>query len=60
MLKWKSLYIKQKMSGLCLDMTQMKKTERETKNLNIELELDGELDYLMLRDIGLKTMQKKL
>ena len=57
---WKLLYIKQKMNGFYLDMTLAKKTEKEIKNLNIELELHEELDYRMPRDIGLKMMQEKL
>jgi hypothetical protein len=45
---------------LFLDLTRMKKTEELIEELNIGLELNGNLDLKMLKGIGLRMRQLKL
>lgn len=45
---------------LFLDLMRMRKTEELIEELNIGLELNGNLDLKMLRGIGLRMRQLKL
>lgn len=45
---------------LFLDLMRMRKTEELIEELNIGLELDGNLDLKMLKGIGLRMQQLKL
>ena len=45
---------------LFLDLTRMRKTEELIEELNIGLELNGNLDLKMLRGIGSRMQQLKL
>jgi len=45
---------------LFLDLMRMRKTEELIEELNIGLELNGNLDLKMLKGIGLRMRQLKL